>query len=138
LTLVEVVKTNPDGTTTVVPTLTGRFFLDPPTELPLVNTVELWNLINLTPDTHPIHVHLSQFRLVERRPFDVDAYLANNSQIVFTGPPVPPEANENGYKDTIRANPGEVTTILVPFEVPTLTLCSTTPRAWRCALLVTS
>ncbi len=71
----------------MIPTLNGLRFLDPPTETPLVNTVELWRLINLTPDTHPIHIHLVQFRLIDRRPFDVDQYI-NNSTLVFTGPPV--------------------------------------------------
>lgn len=116
LTLVEINATGPDGTPIVIPTLNGLGFLDPPTETPRVNTVELWRLINLTPDTHPIHLHLVQFRLLERRPFDVAAYDANG-EIVYTGPPLPPDPNENGFKDTIRANPGEVTTILVPFEV---------------------
>ncbi|ELR13728.1 Multicopper oxidase, type 2 [Acanthamoeba castellanii str. Neff] len=115
LTLVEINSTSPDGTPIVIPTLSGLRFHDPPTETPRVNTVELWRLINLTPDTHPIHLHLSQFRLLERRPFDVAAYDANG-EIVYTGPPLPPDPNENGYKDTIRANPDEVTTILVPFE----------------------
>jgi spore coat protein A len=116
LTLVEINSTSPDDTPIVIPTLNGLRFLDPPTETPRVNTVELWRLINLTPDTHPIHLHLSQFRLLERRPFDVAAYDANG-EIVYTGPPLPPDPNENGFKDTIRANPDEVTTILVPFEV---------------------
>jgi FtsP/CotA-like multicopper oxidase with cupredoxin domain len=34
----------------------------------------------------------------------------------FTGPAQPPEAHETGWKDTVRAHPGMVTRILVPFE----------------------
>jgi FtsP/CotA-like multicopper oxidase with cupredoxin domain len=32
-----------------------------------------------------------------------------------TKAPVGPAANEAGWKDTVRANPGEITRILVPF-----------------------
>jgi spore coat protein A len=103
LTLVEINATGPDGTPIVIPTLNGLLFLDPPTETTRVNTVQLWRLINLTPDTHPIHLHLTQFRLLERRPFDVAAYDANG-EIVYTGPPLPPYPNENGFKDCRKKN----------------------------------
>jgi FtsP/CotA-like multicopper oxidase with cupredoxin domain len=39
------------------------------TELPQVGSVELWEIINLTADAHPIHVHLSQFQIVNRQNF---------------------------------------------------------------------
>lgn len=39
------------------------------TELPQVGSVELWEIINLTADAHPIHVHLSQFQIVNRQSF---------------------------------------------------------------------
>lgn len=70
-----------------IPTLNGKRFDDPPTEKPYVNTVEIWNLINLTPDTHPIHLHLVQFRLLQRRPFNVSLY-QTMGDIVYTGPPM--------------------------------------------------
>lgn len=31
---------------------------DATTENPVLNTVEIWRLINTTGDTHPIHIHL--------------------------------------------------------------------------------
>lgn len=31
-------------------------------------------LINLTPDAHPIHIHLIQFQKIKQYPFNVDAY----------------------------------------------------------------
>jgi FtsP/CotA-like multicopper oxidase with cupredoxin domain len=43
------------------------------TELPEVGSVELWELINLTADAHPIHVHLSQFQILNRQQFAGDS-----------------------------------------------------------------
>ncbi len=34
----------------------------PVTENPTIDTVEIWSLFNLTPDTHPIHLHLVRFQ----------------------------------------------------------------------------
>ena len=45
-------------------------------ETPKQGTTEMWNLINTTADTHPIHLHLVQFQLLERQPFNAAAYLA--------------------------------------------------------------
>ena len=44
-------------------------------ERPTVNTLEQWEIVNLTADTHPIHLHLVQFRVVGRQPIDVDDYM---------------------------------------------------------------
>lgn len=87
---------------------------DPITQKPVLNTIEVWNFINLTVDTHPIHLHLVQFQILGRTPFDVDQYIATG-EIIFTGPEVPPDANENGWKDTVRANPGFITRIIAKF-----------------------
>jgi len=113
-------------------------------ETPKQGAVEMWNLINTTADTHPIHLHLVQFQLLERQPFDSAAYLA----ALNAGPPPlpapglpdpnaaglgphpvpsadqfamgtakPPDRNEQGFKDTIRANPGEITRIVAKFPI---------------------
>lgn len=39
------------------------------TELPQVGSTEIWEIINMTPDAHPIHIHLIQFQLMNRQPF---------------------------------------------------------------------
>ncbi|ERI93313.1 spore coat protein A [Clostridiales bacterium oral taxon 876 str. F0540] len=95
--------------------LTGQLWTDPITENPLLNTAEIWRFINLTPDTHPIHLHLVQFQILERRPFNVDYYNATG-EILFTGPSRYPDSNERGWKDTVRANPGEITSIIACFK----------------------
>jgi spore coat protein A, manganese oxidase len=95
--------------------LNGLMWNDPITEKPLLNTVEVWNLINLTPDSHPIHLHLVHFQILNRQPFDVEHYMSTG-EIIFTGPPVPPDPNETGWKDTVRAEVGMVTSIISRFN----------------------
>ena len=62
--------------------------------------MEVWELENNTMHTHSIHLHLVQFRVVERGPDG-------------TEDPLP---NERGGKDTVRVNPGETVRIAVRFE----------------------
>jgi len=39
-------------------------------------TTEIWQIINLTADAHPIHLHLVQFQLMSRQPLNVAGYTA--------------------------------------------------------------
>jgi spore coat protein A len=87
----------------------------PVTEDPVLNSVEIWNLINLTDDSHPIHLHLVRFQILDRRRFEPFFY-KNQGILKYTGPAVPPDPNEAGWKDTVRADPGMVTRIIVRFE----------------------
>jgi spore coat protein A len=86
----------------------------PITENPKLGTTEVWYLINLTDDTHPIHLHLIDFQIVDRREFDVEKY-TKEGVISYTGSPMPPEPQERGLKDTVRANPKQVTRIIMKF-----------------------
>lgn len=45
------------------------------TEMPQVGSTEVWEIVNLTADAHPIHVHLLQFQLINRQMFNVNQYL---------------------------------------------------------------
>jgi spore coat protein A len=111
----------------MLPTLDGKRFTDPVTETPQNNTTEVWKILNLTPDTHPIHLHLVNFQIVQRRPFNVATYLATGV-VNYTGPAVAPPTNEL-LKDTIQMNPGEETTIIMNFN-------SYTGRyVWHCHIL---
>lgn len=117
--------------------LDGKMWDSAISELPTLGTTEIWEIINTTGDTHPIHLHLTQFQLLNRQPFDVDGYLAeymilnptlptehpikpNLQDYLTAGPPEGPAANETGWKDTIQMSPGEVTRIVVRFQ-PTAT-----------------
>jgi len=46
------------------------------TELPRVGATELWELVDTTPDAHPIHIHLIQFQVLNRQSMDIDNYTA--------------------------------------------------------------
>ena len=110
--------------------LNGLHFEDPTTELPTVGTIEDWVYINVTGDTHPMHVHLVQFQVVSRTPFDVEAYEeefegpngvtgGHDPSPFATGPEEPPDPTERGFKDTVKANPGYFTRIRAQFNLPT-------------------
>jgi spore coat protein A len=88
----------------------------PVTENPSLNSVEIWNLMNVTDDAHPIHLHMVKFQILDRRRFDAFAYQNENNLLRYRGAAVAPEPQEAGWKDTVRADPGMVTRIIVRFE----------------------
>jgi len=47
------------------------------TELPRVGSTEVWEIANTTEDAHPIHLHLVQFQIINRQPFDSETYTAD-------------------------------------------------------------
>ncbi len=95
--------------------LNGQYWHEPVTEKPVLNTTEIWSLVNTTQDIHPIHLHLVRFQILDRRPFDVDDYL-NYKNFHYMGDAAPPEPNERGWKDTVKAHPETVTRIIIPFQ----------------------
>ena len=102
------------------PYLSETTHLPDVTTKPKENDVEDWLLVNTTADTHPIHLHLVTFEVIDRRPFNVAAYTpgVTAGQIPYSGGAVPAMPNENGRKDTVKAHPGEVTRIRARFELP--------------------
>jgi len=88
----------------------------PVTENPTLDSVEIWNLINVTDDAHPIHLHMVRFQILDRRRFDAFAYQNENNLLRYRGNPIPPEPIEAGWKDTVRADPGMITRIITKFE----------------------
>ena len=101
----------------------------PVTETPKAGNIEDWVYVNLTGDTHPMHLHLVTFQVVGRTPFDAEAYEAAygapsgvpggiDPTPFATGPMLPPAPEERGFKDTVKANPGYFTTIRARFELP--------------------
>jgi len=112
------------------------------TETPRLGDTEVWNIINTTPDTHPMHLHQTMFQVLDRRPFDVRRYMNDYAALnlgpadprpdptnYYTGVVIPPDANELGWKDTVRANPGEVTRIIMKWET------YTGEYVWHCHIL---
>ncbi|MFJ7976869.1 multicopper oxidase family protein [Peribacillus sp. JNUCC 23] len=87
----------------------------PISENPKLGTIEIWNFINVTQDTHPIHIHLIDFQVLDRRTFDVERF-KKERVIHYTSQVMPPEPQERGLKDTVRVNPNEVTRIIMHFD----------------------
>lgn len=106
----------------------GLNFTSPPTEYPLVGSTEQWKFVNLGGGSHSIHIHLIEFQLVSRQQIDTAGYIRQwdlmNGHLPVTRPivvdptpflqgsPTPAGAYESGWKDTLRANPGEVMTLV--------------------------
>jgi FtsP/CotA-like multicopper oxidase with cupredoxin domain len=94
---------------------------------PVLHQPEIWRLINLTGDTHPIHVHLESFQVLDRWPAAVEipdggitdtgtSATVRIGQDVGDGIPHALDANELGRKDTVRVNAHEVVDIVVRFD----------------------
>ena len=93
-------------------------WMDPISETPKLNTTEIWNFVNMTPNGHPMHVHLVTFGVLSRKKFDVDHY-RDTGEIKYLSPPdkmLPP--NENGMRDMVRVPAGTVVQIIAHFDVP--------------------
>ncbi len=93
---------------------------DPIVTNPASGATETWELWNWTVDSHPIHLHLVKFKVLNREPFNV-----------LTGAllgPVPAEADEAGWKDTVIAYPGQVTRVAATFDIDGL-------YVWHCHIV---
>jgi spore coat protein A, manganese oxidase len=93
---------------------------DPVSENPNVGDTEDWELYNFTADAHPMHIHEVTFEVVDRQviTFTQDEATGRISGVEKTGFPRPPEAWENGLKDTAISYPGEVTRLRATFGTP--------------------
>ena len=131
---------NPDNGTNY-----ARAYDDVATETPTAGKVEVWQIANLTMDTHPIHFHLVNAQVLARQSF-VDATTGmmqyTNGVPAYTGPVRGPDATELGWKETILMHPGEVTTVImkfrlprVPFTVPASPRTGGNEYVWHCHIL---
>jgi spore coat protein A len=101
----------------------------PITENPMLNALEEWQIINFTPDAHPIHLHLVNFQVVSRQKFNTGKYIPGNpSSLQVIGMPRTPDAGDQGWKDTEIMYPGEVTSIRARFDLGGL-------YVWHCHIL---
>jgi len=115
-----------DGDETTRYRVVAAHFEDTTTFFPVLGEYEVWQLINLTGDTHPIHLHLDPFQILARRPIryeippggigDRDLAASINLE---RGPDDELnhaiDDNERGLNDTVRVNPNELVEIAVRF-----------------------
>jgi spore coat protein A, manganese oxidase len=122
----------------IIGLLDNKNWDDPVTEDPKVGSTEIWNLINDTGDAHPKHIHLVQFQVLSRQPFDQTTF-DSTGQLVFTGPPQAPTADElHAHKDVVKSYPGTVTKLIMKFDLPTGTQVVPGQRykyVWHCHIL---
>jgi spore coat protein A, manganese oxidase len=104
--------TMPDGS--IMMMLNNKGWRDPIDEKPVLGTTEVWQIVDAMKITHPFHIHLVEFQVLDRRPFDIDEF-HKSGKIVFTGEAEKPDANEQGWKDTVRATGRHVTRIIMRF-----------------------
>jgi spore coat protein A len=109
------------GSNTQAPGAVAGFFGWPyqetPTEVVGRGTTEVWQIANLTADTHPIHFHLSNVQILYRQAIQTKGFVGTFT-VNPLGNPTPPDLNELGFKETVRMNPGEVTVVIMKFDIP--------------------
>jgi FtsP/CotA-like multicopper oxidase with cupredoxin domain len=98
-----------------------------------LNTTELWYFVNLSPDTHPIHVHLVDMQVMDRRtvsglfnaglaypmppspdPWSLDGNTDTLSTIDL-GASIAVDFDQTDAKDTVRVNPREAIGVAMKF-----------------------
>ncbi|KAJ0962739.1 hypothetical protein J5N97_027861 [Dioscorea zingiberensis] len=108
--------------------LNGKSYEEPATETPKSGTNEIWHVINLTDDNHPLHIHLGLFTVLEQREIKdeekfKDCMTRLNDAIKChvddhaVGKRDKVAKHERGWKNVFKFQPGFVTTILVRFEL---------------------
>lgn len=121
LTLTEV--EDPAADSPVIGLIDNTCWEKPTTETPELGTTEIWEIVNMTDDTHPIHIHLVQFNLLNRQLYDKDAYTAayntRNGGGGLPGPnPYCPPPASPGANTTIPPQPLSVDPFLKEHPIP--------------------
>jgi spore coat protein A len=118
----------------------GKTYVSPATEVIKKGTTEVWEIVNLTGDTHPIHFHLVNVQVLSRQDFNDVGY--QGGVPAYTGPALAPDDNELGWKETVRVNPAQVTRVLmkfdladVPYPVPESPRTGGNEFVWHCHIL---
>ena len=91
-------------TTATTQTTLPYGYIDPPTEVISSGETQLWKITHNGVDSHAIHFHLVNVQVINR--------------IGWDGTVKPPEANELGWKETVRMNPLEDVVVAMKAAVP--------------------
>jgi len=81
-------------------------------ELPQEGDTEVWEVVNVTADAHPIHLHLIQFQLINRQNFNTNNYtkayaaaFPGGGWDMMMGMPYPPGVFIPGFGPPLNYNP---------------------------------
>ncbi|CAI9087393.1 OLC1v1021450C2 [Oldenlandia corymbosa var. corymbosa] len=110
--------------------INGKSFLDPVTETPIPGSTEVWEVINLTQDNHPLHIHLAEFQAIKvQQLVDLEGFkscmiikndaMACNVTVHATGSLLTVPKYEKTWKNVIKIEPGYQTTVVVRFNLVT-------------------
>ena len=116
-----------DGEVTTRHRVVAAHFEDTTNFFPMLGRYEIWQLINLTGDTHPIHLHLDPFQILARQAISYEIPEGGiedrdlTATIKLERDPDDDldhaiDDNERGLKDTIRVNPKELVELAVRFN----------------------
>ena len=107
----ELKKSGTDGCGRTIWEINGLHW-DDITEYPELETVEIWRFINDSGVSHPMHMHLVFFQVLDRDTFTV----GSGGEVIADGNPQAPPVGESGWKDTAMVDPGEILRVIVRFE----------------------
>jgi FtsP/CotA-like multicopper oxidase with cupredoxin domain len=93
-------------------------YLSTPVDVASQGETQMWQIYNLTGDTHPMHLHLVNVQVLKHEAWAFEDGHPVKPLRPIPGTARPPDANEKGWKETFRVNPGEVTTIITTFNMP--------------------
>jgi spore coat protein A len=100
---------------TMIMVLNKTRWHQPVTEKPKLGATEIWEFVNLTEDTHPMHLHLVRFQVLDRRVIDDYAWNVTKTRR-YLNEATPPEPHELGWKDVVQCPPTQITRIIVTFD----------------------
>ena len=121
----------------------GLNYMDNATEMFSAGQTVVWDIYNSTGDTHPMHFHLVNVQVLGSATFDnsIPNILTFTPSSAFT----PPDPNYRGWKETVRMNPGQVTRVIMKFDLPAVPFTvPSSPRqgldgyheyVWHCHIL---
>ena len=87
-------------------TFVMQSYIDPPTEILTDGQIQIWKITHNGVDTHPMHFHLFDVQVINRVGWDGFKRL--------------PDANELGWKETVRVSPLEDTIVAMRPRAPKL------------------
>ncbi len=104
--------------------INNETYLNPPNIIIKVGSTFIWEFINLCDDDICMHIHLTNFMILERQKinkikckeiYEKDKVLSIKEDDLFEGSPILPELYEVGLKDTLYCPPSYITRIIIRY-----------------------